>query len=372
MNIKTITCHHVYNYGATLQAYALQSYLESIGHDVEIIDYRLPEHVRYELFTPYPKGKAYELVKKYPILKFILTPIQNRSMLKTWGRKRAFDRFDSQYLKISEPTYRTYEAIKNNPPTADVFVAGSDQIWNPVMRNGNDPGYYLDFGSKKVKRISYAASFGVKSLSDAQGLFVKKQLTRFDAISVRESSGVNILKELGFGAVRCVDPVFLLDMNKWIKNLGLESKPEDYIMVYDFTHDDNNIKTFAEHLAKAKGLKIIAVNDFENTPYADIQINDADPKVFLQYILNARYIVANSFHATAFSLLFHKHFVTFPLVSQPNPSRMIDLLNSVGLLNHFQPIDQAVIDENIKWDVIDNYLSQDTEQSMKYLHDSIM
>ena len=83
MIIKTITCHHVYNYGATLQAYALQSYLESLGHKVGIIDYRLPTHIRYELFKPYPNGRYYKITKKLPMLNYLITPIKNRSMFKT-------------------------------------------------------------------------------------------------------------------------------------------------------------------------------------------------------------------------------------------------------------------------------------------------
>ena len=130
MNIKTMTCHHVYNYGATLQAYALQTYLESQGHNVEIIDYRLPTHIRYELFMPYPKGRMYELIKKIPILKYIVCPYRNIKMLQTWGRKKAFDDFDKRFLHLSSVTYRNINEIRKNPPNADVYIAGSDQIWN--------------------------------------------------------------------------------------------------------------------------------------------------------------------------------------------------------------------------------------------------
>lgn len=372
MNIKIITCHHVYNYGASLQAYALQSYLESIGNNVSIIDYRLPEHHRYELSWCSPNRRFYKLVCAIPILKYILNPIRNRYMLKTWGRKKAFNRFDLHFLNIETHTYNTYDEIKNNPPVADVFVAGSDQIWNPVMTNGRDRAYYLDFGNKRTKRISYSASFGVKEISFEQGNFVKEQLARFDAISVRESSGVNILNKIGIKSVRTVDPVFLLKSSDWIKQLNLKFLDDNYIFVYDFTHDDKRLEKYVCSLAKKKGLKILAVNDYEYTPYADIQVNNAGPIEFLQYLISAKYVIANSFHAMAFSLIFHKKFVTFPLISQPNPSRMIDLLNSVEQLKHFQPVDLSVIDENINWDTIDKVLSIDVDQSMNYLNNSII
>ena len=166
MKINTITCQHVYNYGATLQAFALQDYLESLGHNVEIIDFRLPTHTRYELFTPYPKGRAYELVCKFPLLRYIITPYRNRRMLKTWGRKRNFDRFDKEYLHLSSHTYKSLDKLQQDTFDADLFIAGSDQIWNTDMENGSNGAYFLDFGSEKTKRISYAASFGISEMPD--------------------------------------------------------------------------------------------------------------------------------------------------------------------------------------------------------------
>lgn len=371
MKIKTITCHHVYNYGATLQAYALQTYLESLGCDVGIIDYRLPLHTRYELTKPFPLGRYYELTRWFPLLNYLTTPLRNRWMLNTWGRKKAFDRFDHAYLHITPTTYRNINEIRKNPPQADVYIAGSDQIWNTSTPNGTNPGYYLDFGDDKVKRISYAASFGVKEIADEQSRFVRNQMARFDEISVREASGIDILRKLGIAAVRCADPVFLLSREEWMDKLGLKAKEEDYIMVYDFTHDDTNIQGFVKALAEVKGLKTVAVNDFENTPYADIQVNNAGPIEFLQYVLSARYVVANSFHATAFSLIFHKQFATFPLVSQPNPSRMTDLLASVNMLERFKPTSVGTIDEPVQWSVTDSRLNDDVRSSKLYLRNCL-
>lgn len=371
MDIKVITCHHVYNYGATLQAFALQSYLKARNNDVGIIDYRLPVHIRYELFTPYPAGFCYELIKRFPILNYIITPIKNRNMLRTWGRKKSFDKFDKTFLNILPPTYHSSFEIKNNPPNGEVFIAGSDQIWNPQMPNGTDYSYYLDFGDVNIKRISYAASFGVNEISFEQGEFVKKQLEKFNAISVREKSGLEILKKIGIPAVRCVDPVFLLSCSEWIDLLNLDRNCHGYIMVYDFTHDDPNIRAFTKRLAEKKNLKILAINDYENTPYADLQINNAGPIEFLQYLMNAKYVVANSFHATAFSLIFHKNFATFPLKSQANPARMTDLLRSVNLLNHFQASSIDIIDEEINWDELDKSMAKDIKYSKCYLENSI-
>lgn len=357
MNIKTITCHHVYNYGATLQAYALQEYLESLGHNVEIIDYRLPTHIRYELFTPYPQGRIYNIIKAIPLLKYILCPLKNRKMLLTWGRKNSFDNFDKKFLHISAKTYYNILEIQADPPLADVYIAGSDQIWNTAALNGKDPGYYLDFGDKNTKRISYAASFGVSKINADYEGFVKKKLLKFDSISVREKSGLEILNKLNIKGTVVVDPVFLLSKQQWIEKLRLKEKRENYIFLYDFLHDDANIKDFALSLSKETGFSILSVNDFSSTSYADKQINNAGPIEFLQYLLNAKFVVSNSFHATAFSLIFQKEFATFPLVSQRNSSRMSDLLSTLNLTYRLLPQKIDVLKKNIDWQNINNKMS---------------
>lgn len=363
-----MTCHHVYNYGATLQAYALQTYLESQGHNVEIIDYRLPTHMRYELFTPYPKGRIYELVKRIPVLKYVVCPFRNRKMLRTWGRKKAFDDFDKHYLHLSSVTYHNINEIRSNPPAADVYIAGSDQIWNTDALNGKDLGYYLDFGGKSVRRISYAASFGISKIKEGLEDFVATELRKFDRISVREKTGLRILNKLGLDGTLVVDPVFLLNKEQWICNLNLKEKEGNYILLYDFLHDDEAIRNFALTLSKQKGLKIVSVNDISEAPYANVQINNAGPIEFLQYLLNATYVVSNSFHATAFSLIFQKEFAAFSLISQHNSSRMKDLLQEVGLIDRFNPVDIEIFNKSINSKNVFTQLSISISDSKIFLN----
>lgn len=367
MKIKTITCHHVYNYGATLQAFALQNYLERLGHDVEIIDYRLLSHTRYELFKLNALSKTYRLTSAFPFVRYFIAPYKNRKMLKTWGRKKAFDLFDKQFLNISKQTYRKYAEIVASPPNADLFIAGSDQIWNPNLPNGTDRGYYLDFGDETARRVAYAASFGVNELTPSEANFIKQQLKKFQYISVREESGLSILKNLGIKATKCLDPVFLLRKEEWIKQLNLHEGKDNYIMLYDFAHDDQRMQKFVLSLAKREGLDIVSVNDYSHATYANRQINDAGPKEFLQWLMNARYVIANSFHATAFSLIFHKPFVSFPLSRQKNSSRMTDMLANVGLSKHFAPIENTWDIGAINWNNVDEKLGKDIENSKMFL-----
>lgn len=342
MRIATITCQHVYNYGATLQAYALQTYLESLGHDVEIIDYRLPTHIRYEIFKPNPQGRAYEIIKKFPPLKYVICPFRNRKMWLTWGRKKGFDDFDRHYLHLSPHIYRTIEDLRQNPPEADIYIAGSDQIWNTHTENGKSPAYYLDFGSKAVKRIAYAASLATSNIAPGWETFVKDEISKFDSVSVREKTGVELLRKLGISDVHQVlDPVFLLPQKEWLRMAGMARRHDKikspYILLYDFLGNDNNMQDFTRRIAKEHGLKIVSINDFARRNYADVNVNNAGPLEFLRLLADARCVISNSFHATAFSVIFQKEFCTFGLMGHQNSSRMTDFLNGLGLEGQYNP-----------------------------------
>lgn len=343
MKIKTITCHNVYNYGASLQAYGLQRYLESLGHNVEIINFR-PWYNRggYDLFSLPPVSRSYKMTKWCPLLRWIIAPIRNRHLLRTYGRKASFDEFTRRFLHVTATLYGDIEQLRANPPVADLYIAGSDQIWNTDMQNGHDPAFFLDFGSKAVRRLSYAASFGVERIGDKNAQWIKDQITRFNSVSVREKSGVEILKDLGFGdAVQVIDPVFLLSPFEWqtiaantTKKYNLAS--QGYILLYDFINDVH-IGEFAQKCALQTGLPIVAINDCRSSSYASYNITDAGPLEFVQLIANAAVVISNSFHATAFSCIFEKNFYTFPLSTQQNSSRMTDLLAQLNMTERFNP-----------------------------------
>lgn len=375
MKIKTITCHHVYNYGASLQAYALQHYLESLGHEVEIIDFNPWFHCdRYNPFW-IPKnaiGRAASIIKKFPLLRYIWCPYKayRGGMFKTWGRKAAFDAFEKEYYHLTSIKYFSSEELMQNPPMADAYIAGSDQIWNTFSNNGKEPGYYLDFGNDQTKRISYAASLATNSIKDECKGFIKEKLAKFSSISVREKTGASLLADLGISNVSVVlDPVFLLDKSEW-KQLSLKGNlyglsHESYVLVYDFLGNDDNMISFAKAYAKEKSLKIVSINDFSERGYADININNAGPLEFLSLIDNAACVIASSFHATAFSVIFQKEFYTFSLKGHHNSSRMLDFLSSLGLQDRMNPTLMQV--STINWVKISLVLDKRKDESFAFL-----
>lgn len=324
MKIKTITCHDVYNVGASLQAYALLTYLKNLGHDVEIIDYK-PDYLSNHYSLIGVNNSVYDrpvLREIYQILKF-----PGRLCARFSRRKKEFDCFKKKYLLVTGQRYVSNEELKKNMPEADVYFAGSDQIWNTMFQNGKDPAFYLEFAPKGSVKASYAASFATDSIADEWRLQIAKWLSELDFISVRESSGVRLAGELGnISAIQVLDPVFLLNAEQWMpleKQINLK---ESYVLLYDF---DKNpiIENFVKRLAKEKNVKIYS---FLSCSYADRCFDKSGPQEFLTLVHHAEYVVSNSFHATAFSILFKKQFAVFNRLESIN-ARMQDLLEMLGL-----------------------------------------
>lgn len=176
MNIKTITCHDVYNYGASLQAFALQTFLEKDGHNVEIIDYK-PDYIDfpYKVSTfVHPDSPVRRFTDKCSIIKLLYGIKRYLWYIPTIGRKRAFDRFTKQYLKLTKK-YSCNDGLSKDVPAADTYIVGSDQVWNSItMLNGSDSAFYLQFAPKSKKRLSYAASFGSISVSEKHKDIIKQ------------------------------------------------------------------------------------------------------------------------------------------------------------------------------------------------------
>lgn len=353
--IKTITCHNVYNYGATLQAYALQTFLQSLGNEVEIIDYA-PRYHSWSCWNIPENSTVYKIASKNMFIHFLYACHRwiKHKRETNLIREKKFDEFDKKYLRLTTKHYINYEQLKQDPPKADIYIAGSDQIWNPVGGTGLDPAFYLNFGETGIHRISYAASFGVSILNEHQKDIIKNYLSSMDNISVRESTGLNILKSLNINSgVQVLDPVFLLDKATWLQFIGGTKKVVEgnYVLIYDFFQDDPNIQKLAFELKKVTGFNIVSVNNSGKLPYADVNISDASPLEFLSLINNANVVISNSFHATAFSIILNKEFYVYPVIRHKNQSRMIDLLNQFHLSDRYNT---SKIQSNINWEKIND------------------
>lgn len=334
MTTATITCHDVYNYGASLQAYALQQVLGLCGIDNVIIDYKPPylsTHFSFKQISSKYNKPGVRLL--YYLYKF---PGRVRAL----KRKRAFDAFTAERLKLTPTRYHNINELRQSPPIADCYIAGSDQIWNTLFPNGLDPAFYLDFCPEGSRKIAYAASFATQKLhcDEQHTAQIARWIHAFDAISIREASGLEILKGLNRKDGRTIlDPVFLLYKSAWDKIARKPkgfSEKQPYVLVYDCEIGDN-LKDVAIETAKAYDAKICSIN-FKKS-YASINLPYIGPDNFLWLIANAECIVTNSFHATAFSVIFQRPFWVVPRSEAIN-SRIVDLLNSFSLSGRYRAI----------------------------------
>lgn len=319
MKICTITCQNADNHGARLQCFALAYWLKKEGHEVEVIDYQ-PDYMRGPKLWYVPNNFK-ELVKLFVRLPERLCSVK---------RHKVFSEFSKKYIPLTK-VYYNIDELRNDPPKADMYLAGSDQIWNPTFRNGTDPAYYLDFGSKNVLRKSFAASFAVPCIEDVQKKsWIKDNLKRFDKITAREQSALKILKDMGYDGELQDDPVFMLNKEEWNRVLDLDEswkelgiKDEKYVLIYDFFLSDE-IKAAALEYKKRNSCKIFSVCH-KNLSYADKNFVYATPIDFVNLIKHASCVISNSFHGTCFAMIYN---VPYTVVNRPDGLnvRMQDLL----------------------------------------------
>lgn len=318
MRIGIITYHRAINFGAALQVYALSRFLKELGHDVFIIDYQLQTSRLERLFSRENLMSILSSIFSdprimrrylYSLLSLMITVINIRKSgnneINMRHQKEAlfahhFRRFSDMHLKMTGQTYRSLADLRANPPDLDVYIAGSDQIWGLGNSTYFLP-FYLDFGSKSVRRISYAASFGKSVIQKQWYGFLKHNIGRFDAVSVREKSGVKIIEDVcGMKATHTLDPTLLLkDYTEITRRIRLEG---EFILVYRLHQDEHLSKAFDNIIRIASHESGLAVKSIATTIDLGTKGDDiiTDVEGFLGYIALAKMVITNSFHGTVF------------------------------------------------------------------------
>lgn len=357
MKIRTITCHQSSNHGAMLQAYALLHYLQTLGHDACVIDYRPPYlSLNHRIPPQYDRWGIRQL--------YLLSKLPGD--MAGWHRHRALLSFYNQQIEATPQKYTSIEQLRATPPDADLYIAGSDQIWNTSFQNGKDAAFYLDFGSPH-RKVSYAASFATESLESGTEEFVKDKLRNLDAISVRESSGLRILNELGYDGKVVVDPVFLLSKEQWNQFDTKTAENERFVLAYDFEKRKSLIGQIAKRLASASGCKVYSVSPYKRD-YADKSFVNVGPEVFVTLIKNAQCVICNSFHGIAFSMIYGKDFFVVNRKDGLNV-RMRDLLTHYDINYRLisENASNAQLLSSIDYDVVNLLLERDIEASKQFL-----
>ena len=256
---------------------------------------------------------------------------------------------------------------------ADLYLAGSDQIWNSYMNNGKDDAFYLDFGSPMVIRCSYAASFGASTVNEDFKDYIRDKIAKLDFVSVREESGLSILLDMGFSEVsQVLDPVFLLTKDDW-KEVAARSSlsiNRPYILIYAIAGLSSEFKKFALHLKEKYNYAIVSILGVR-VSFADYNISSSGPCEFVSLIASASYVLSDSFHASAFSVLFNCPFFIFPKSSLNHSARMVDFCKMLDVSWAYAPDIDVVCEKKHNWDQINDFIRVKREQSIDYLQKCI-
>lgn len=347
MKIGTITFHWATNYGAILQAYALQKYLKINGFETEIINY-IPSRTRnfHKLYNLYKLNFDY----------FI--------------KEQRLKKFRNNELTVSNK-YRNNKELCKHKHNYNVAICGSDQIWNRSFTMGGEGkvtlSYFLNFLDKNTKKISYAASFGTDHLESEHEMTIKKELIKFDKIGVRENTGKQIIKKMGLESTRVLDPTLLLKSDIY-EELISKDKYKNTPKVFSYVIHENQVDA-------------VKISDYVQSKYKQINKKGYyNPKIglyeWLNNIKNSEFVVTNSFHGAVLSIILHTPFIIITVEDSKMNDRIYTILSELNLTDRvIRKFDENKIDEIINqpidWIKVDERLKELRKDSEKFLLDSL-
>lgn len=338
MKIGIVTVHSAHNYGTVLQAWALQLYLKQQGHEVEIVNLRLPiiDNVYRITYKTNKKVCNSHFINRLAngTYYYVRGAVKCLKEPGKYEKYKKFEHFINHELNVTE-RFHSCESLEKARLQYDVLIAGSDQIWNPVMLKGIIPAYFLHFGNKDALRISYAASIGTDAIPPEYHLLYQRYLRNLDYISVREKTAQDEIQKLTDKSVSLVaDPTFLIDRKEFDQ---LKRKQSVVSGKYIYVHNvhlkriDQALVGVAEELSKRLGLPVVHTNKkklFSN----EAGWFSGGAEEFLGMVSGAEYVVTNSFHCTVFSIVYHRNFITVPPFRYSD--RMRNLLGELGIPEH--------------------------------------
>ena len=349
------------NYGQLLQCYALQKHLRDAGHDVFLIRYDRSLDLRR---TPVPLWRKLlkvfnpNLLVRMVVLRRKGKERSRQAALEWQNHPRGFDAFRSRYLGQSDVLYRSWEALKAQPPEADCYIVGSDQVWNFYQATLADSrgllhAFFLDFGKPETLRMAYAASWGKTQIGPDFCSEIRPLLATFNYVSVREKSGISLCRSCGYenAEFRC-DPTLLLPAEAYRELTRKEqAKVPDkkYVLVYRLGNPCVFDVKKVEAWATGKGLRLVYVT--ANALYDSLEKTYPTIPEWLALVEHAEYVITNSFHCCVFSLLFQRKFAAVPLTGKAigMNSRMDTLFELFHVKPRWFTGDFSVLEEPVHW-----------------------
>lgn len=321
MRVGIITFHCAYNFGSALQAYALQQAVESLGHTCRIVDYRSRDFNSYKLI---------KIRRPMGMLRSIMRYRINKT------RKLAFEAFWKNYLNLTERTftYKDEQELESLRDQFDCFVCGSDQIWNLDCTKGVVGPFFLSFAGDR-KRVAYAPSLAHTAFEERyfDRSLVSKYLSSFDYLSVREEETIGVFQPLVSQKIEHVlDPTLLLRRDAYEEIASVSPQDEPFIFAYMIAHNPLLVDSIRD-TASRKGKRVLYVASKELHIAGATNVFGIGPSEFMTLLSHADCVLTNSFHATVFSILFHKPFWVFS--SGHSSTRILGLLKDIGLRDRF-------------------------------------
>ena len=358
MKTGLVTFFHIHHYGAFLQAYATQHAVESFGGSCEILNYYVNQN--NDLFRkPVSPGAAAADAH---------TALHYKALKARYDRFEAFTR---EHLHVSPRFYADRQELYRDPPQYDVYLSGSDQIWNPkIFPDGKfDPVYFSGF--TKGRKIAYAPSFGIPQVPESMEQELRDYLAGFSHLSAREAQGKNIIRQAGREAQLVLDPTLLLRQEEWS---ALAAEPEfknGYILCYCINRP-GALSHYIRRLAERTGLPVVQLCGIRQKVHPKAHcLFDVGPAEFLGLFRGASYVCTNSFHGTVFSVQFEKPFFTAvaPMeMAAPEKSRTYSLLDRLGLADRIiGKGDTAELLDPVDWKSVGARLEEKRSESLRYL-----
>lgn len=368
MKIGIMTINSAYNYGCVLQAWALQKYLENEGHQVSIINYRIPEiDNTYRLFREKQRFSIAPINNLYNCLRHVKFNLTQAPRIRKAAK---FEHFINEVMNTTQVFSSFRELVEGKAgKDYDVLITGSDQVWNGTITKGLKPAYFLDFDHSGKRKISYAASIGKKELMNAEKEFFKNYLAEYESIAVRENSAAELLAPLVKKPVEVVlDPTLLLDR----EDFDTLKQPSKYQKPYIFVHvigKDARLRKIVTILSEQTGLPIVQNRMKKQFPDELGRFSDAGPEEFIGLIEGAQLVITNSFHATVFAVIYEKNFITIP--HELYPERMENLLKELSMENHLiasvEELPGSVAELQPDYTAVKKKLKKRQQESREYL-----
>ncbi|MBQ8422436.1 MAG: polysaccharide pyruvyl transferase family protein [Bacteroidales bacterium] len=354
IKVAFITVHVGFNFGSKLQAIATSEVLKKLGYLPTLVNY-VPSRVTYKRYWQ----TSFSSILKF-LRRFLFFPIQVIT-------RYNFDSYLNKHCKVSKPIYAEGDFMQRCPK-ADVYISGSDQLWNYKHNEGNDKHYFFD--GIEGKKIAYASSIGMTSLPDDYAAYVKEQLLQYSAISVREQSAVELLDKMGISATHVLDPTFMLNKEEWKPFASKRLVKEKYLFVYlpYNIKDKDLIYRSVRKIAKEKDMKVVSYSDnVIKDRYADQTIYFVNPGDVLSLILHAEVVITNSFHGTAFSINLNKQFWTY--MPSSFSTRITSILDLCDLNNRLldAEITDGQVNEIADFNNTNNVLQQERQKAYDFL-----